>query len=234
MTFRDRDSITPSLLSRDSRTLDFSGQRPSSIVLPDTPCVRKLVLDDVKLTTFANLHLPFGLEILSCLNTPISASRHFVLMAAIVFGPTLRRVNGATIPAATKTSASILTPLIRKDLLRGFVLMNLKPVRLLNLVTRKRRTVFVELPPNEEPKMEREREIFAEKDEWATVKNQEVDDRIRQNFDELTSGFLKDLVGEMTQSPPRSRKSPASSVARSRKSTRSSVTSGDVGKFDKP
>jgi hypothetical protein len=223
MTFRDRDSISPSQTSRDFQTLDFSGQRLNSIIFPDFSGVRKLVLDDVKLTTFANLNFSSGLEFFSCFNAPISISRHFVLMAAIVFGPTLRRINGATISTATKAVASTLTPFIREYLLKGFLLMNLKPVRLLNPVTRNR-------------KMEQFREIFAEKEVGggkATVKNWEDDDRIRQNFEELTSGFLKDLIGELTQSPTRSRKSSANSVAKSKKSGRSSVASWDVEKFDK-
>jgi hypothetical protein len=174
-----------------------------------------LIIDGTRIATFADFNPPPGIEILSCMNTPVSRYPHLSIMAVIVFGPSLRRVNGASVTALVKARAVVLAPRVRDDLLNGFVIVNLQPVRLLNLVTRERKSVFVNLPSNEEPPPGKE--VYPEK---GVV----YEDPVRQSFEEMSAGLLKDVAGEVTTSGRSPRSSP---MSRSRRSGRMSALSAD-------
>jgi hypothetical protein len=209
--------------ARDAAALDLSG-RP-----PDAAPARRIVVDDAAIATFARIDAPPGVEAFSCLRTPLAAYRHLALMAAIVFGPTLRRVNAAPIPPATRDAAAILAPLVRADLIGGAVLLNTRPIRLLNLATRRRRTVFADIGAARAQPAEG-RTVFAADAPRSPPPGPMRDERLRQDFDDLSAALLRSLGGDAPPAPARSRKSQAS--ARSRRSGRSSGLS--LGALDLP
>jgi hypothetical protein len=180
-------------------TIDFTGVQTPISIPPNVPC-KNLLCDGTRLRSFSGLRVPPGVEVFSCRRAPLAGYRFLPVMASIVFGRSLRKVNGITLNRATLSTASALAPLVRDDLLCGWIIENVDPLKLLNLDTRKRRTLLVDrTKAPDEPDDIEEIDVF-EAPQFAPPKlpvrrrTATEDGDTRKNFEALNAGILKDIV----------------------------------------
>jgi hypothetical protein len=124
----------------DNPLQDFRGMAPYA-------SLRHLIASNTKIQSFAGAVPQADLEELTLLNTPLGCERYFWVMALIVFGEGLTIVNGQQLGAAQLREAYAIAPSIGLFLRDGWVLKRLKPVTLLNPVTRGRRVLYAAAGP---------------------------------------------------------------------------------------
>jgi hypothetical protein len=171
--------------------------------LPSVLSVQRLIFDDTQLASFTGITPQTGVEVFSCLRSPLAAYQHLALMSAALFGRSLQKVNGFPIPPSTKTKAAIIAPKVRSLLPDGWIIVNVSPLKLLNLETRRRKTIIVNYAVKIEEPVEEQKVVedeIIEVFEEAPVEEEETDeiqpcDELRMRFNLLQASVFKDLRG---------------------------------------
>lgn len=107
------------------------------------PNLELLNASENKIKTFNGACECPSLESIVLRNNPISNETYLKLMALIAFGMSLKRVNQQDISTSEYDAAEILIPKVQKFIQSGWVFTSIEPIKLLNPITRKRKTVFM-------------------------------------------------------------------------------------------
>lgn len=150
--------------------------------------ISHIVLDHTKLMSFVGIESQLYLTSISALRTPIGGNPCFPVMAVILFGDSMETVNGRYISAKKRKLADKLRKYIIDDLVEGWVLTGVNPVILMDPVTRKRKTVVVNMKPVPTSEEEEEEEEENEEEE-KKENNKDKDEKMRNEFDDLRSKF---------------------------------------------
>ena len=148
----------------DYEVLVFSGNPITSFAgLCDSTALRCLYLDETKIKSFdAVPDLP-NLEFISLKNSPLGRYKKLMLMACIVF-ENIQSVNSLEITARMHAQAAQMRETVGPYLKQGWVIISLKPVKLMHTVTRARMTLVLPPPP---------RAVHENQEEWANTANPE-------------------------------------------------------------
>jgi hypothetical protein len=115
--------LSPTLKTLDvSRNpiIDFRG-------LQERGKLTTIKADRTKIHSFRGAEALISLEGLSMLQTPIAGERHFEVMAVIVFGPTLKTINGAIVRPRVHEQANLLRSNVGPHLTAGSLLTCCSP-----------------------------------------------------------------------------------------------------------
>ena len=126
----------------DNVFTDFNGMRTY-------PRIDTLILDRTSLESFKGAKTQPLLKVLSFENTPLVQNKSSPLMALIVFGSNIQRINGKCITKKQKKLADELRPVLLQYLIEGWVITTEKPLRIVDTQTHKRKTIFRVENPNE-------------------------------------------------------------------------------------
>lgn len=139
--------------------LDLSGNPITTFSgLRVFPSLFNLDCSNTQLMSFQDFPKQTGIKIFNCKKTPISHRSNLDLMAAITFGESIEKVNGTVINDTIKYTASKLSDTIRPFLVKGWIILGLNPVKILNIQTRKRKTFYNQINEEEEETPEAELE----------------------------------------------------------------------------
>ncbi|OHT07795.1 hypothetical protein TRFO_23817 [Tritrichomonas foetus] len=120
----------------NNRLVDFTGmknyQRLAQFILDNNP----------KLSSFKGAEPTNGMTHFSCLKTPLGNSHSINLMAVLVFGDTLKIINGQQIPRSVYRQAAAIGTAVGDYILNGWVITNVDPIRIINPETRQRKTIY--------------------------------------------------------------------------------------------
>ena len=124
--------------------LNISGNPISSFKgLLSYPSLTSLNCDNTKISSFLGAcYLP-KLTSATFNNAPISRYPHYRLMAGIVFGSQLERVDFWSIKKSEKSLMESLTPYVRDYLIDGWILTMVQPIKMFHSQSRKRRVIYV-------------------------------------------------------------------------------------------
>lgn len=122
--------------------VDFKGMRVF-------PKIHVLDCSNTRLTSFNFFPNQEGIKTFICKKTPICSNQFLILMSSIVFGQSLESVNGININQNTKSNALTMTPKIRQFLIKGWIIQNLNPVKIIHTQTRQRKTFYIKFDQNE-------------------------------------------------------------------------------------
>ena len=126
---------------RECETLVFSENPITSFAgLCNSTNLRYLYLDDTKIQSFDGVPDLPNLEFLSLKNTPVGRYKKVMLMSVIVF-EALRQLDGVEVPAKVRAQAEEMRDLVVPYLREGWVITGVKPIRLVNTMTRARLTL---------------------------------------------------------------------------------------------
>ena len=111
--------------------------------LPVIPTLQVLRCDNTQIASFKGAVEEPALKVLSAAKTPVALCQSFRVMAAIVFGDSLEIVNQVPLKRAEIAQAKENKPKVRSLLIEGWIITNFRPLRLYNVFTRARRTIYV-------------------------------------------------------------------------------------------
>lgn len=111
--------------------------------LPSIPCLQVLSLSHTKIESFKGAKEQPSLTSLIMLNSPLGADQFFRVMALIVYGNQVNKINNAKIPSESLKLADHLRPHIKDLLLAGWTITSVSPVKLINRETRERKVIHV-------------------------------------------------------------------------------------------
>ena len=107
------------------------------------PTLASLNCDNTKISSFLGaVYLP-SLTSVTFNNAPISRYPHYRIMAGIVFGTQLERVDFWSIKKSEKGIIETLTPSVRDYLVDGWILTMIQPIKMFHAQTRKRKVIYV-------------------------------------------------------------------------------------------
>ena len=107
------------------------------------PTLSSLNCDNTKISSFLGaVYLP-SLTSVTFNNAPISRYPHYRIMAGIVFGAQLERVDFWSIKKSEKGIIETLTPSVRDYLVDGWILTMIQPIKMFHAQTRKRKVIYV-------------------------------------------------------------------------------------------
>lgn len=110
--------------------------------LIEYPSLDTLVLDETELSSFIGAVPQPNLRVLLMNNTPLAQYQFVSLMAAMVFGDSLIRVNSGTLSKKMLSLAIEFRHLFGDMLLDGWLITSLEPIRLYNVVTKRKHIVY--------------------------------------------------------------------------------------------
>jgi hypothetical protein len=136
-THKGIKSLSDVKIRSDCSVMDLSDNKIRSFEgLPDLPLLVQLNLDRNPIRSFEGCRVLPELRWLSVKGSPVSHSQHFKLMCLVSFGPQLKYVNSEKIPEVCKKQADELREVLLPALQEGQILVNLKPLRLLDAQAR--------------------------------------------------------------------------------------------------
>lgn len=122
------------------------------------PALHILDCTNTRIISFNNFPNQEGIKAFICKKTPLCSYQLIYLMSAIVFGQSLESVNGININQATKLNALSMTAKIRPFLVKGWIIQNLDPVRIVQTQTRQRKTFYFKTDQNNGPSVDSPRD----------------------------------------------------------------------------
>lgn len=122
--------------------IDFRGMK----VFPE---LHVIDFSNTRFTSFNYFPSQEGVKCFICKKTPICSNQFLYLMCAITFGQSLESVNGVSINQNTKSTALLMTDRIRPFLIKGWIIQNLNPVKIINTQTRQRKTFYIKIDQND-------------------------------------------------------------------------------------
>ena len=203
--------------------------------LPSVPNLRALDVRNSSIESFYGAQVQPNLERFNCLETPLAQYKHLALMSLIAFGKSVVYVNGSEVDMDTRRLAnsvkSDLRPLICND---RWVIINTDPIKMLHIVTRKRKTYFSEKPKTDADESEvkeiyRKQESSDSEEQEEPVK--EVEPSFADNFsvasyvgtDDEIRAYLRQLTAIQVEERTRTRQRQGTAL-----SVTSSMVSRDV------
>lgn len=219
---------------KEYKTLIFSGNPITSFAgLCASTKLRCLYVDDTEIKSFDGAPELPKLKFLSLKNSPLSRYKKLMLMARIVF-ENIESVNGFELPARVPAQADRMRELVGPYLRQGWVIISVKPMKLLHTVTRARMTLVLPPAPRpthetstiwESPKQDSEDIMYPEQHEEEplseNIDNSALDDMAASRMNELHDEQNKTLDARNTKNPSnaeirKKRKQPDPENARSR------------------
>ena len=139
-------------LSSPIEKLVVSGNPLTSFAgLLSYPHLVDLKCDNTKISSFVGgVYLP-SLKSISLANAPVSKYQHYRVMAGIVFGQQLERVDFGPIKKSEKRLIEILSPVVRDLLINGWIITLCEPIKLFHPQTKERKVIFLK-PAQKEPR----------------------------------------------------------------------------------
>jgi hypothetical protein len=123
------DSFSSILLSPDVQALDVSGTKIEDFEgLGIRGKLTSLKADRTRIQSFRGAEPQQALQTLLLLQTPIADARHLELMSAVIFGSSLRTVNGTLVQQKTHALANQLRPNVLRYLSEGYLLLATSPL----------------------------------------------------------------------------------------------------------
>ena len=134
---------------------------PSFAGLLAYPHLVDLKCDNTKLSSFVGgVYLP-NLKSISLANTPVSKYQHYRIMAGIVFGQQLERVDFGPIKKSEKRLIEILSPVVRDLIINGWIITLCEPIKLFHPQTKERKVIFLK-PAQKEPRVKEPEQCVGE------------------------------------------------------------------------
>ena len=127
--------------------IDFTGMK----IFPE---LHVLDCANTELISFNNFPNQEGIKSFICKKTPLCSYKLIYLMCAIVFGQSLEFVNGININQTIKSNALSMSAKIRPFLVKGWILQNLDPIKIIHNQTRQRKTFYFSFKQNDNSELD--------------------------------------------------------------------------------
>ena len=111
--------------------------------------LEKLDISGLEISTFAFCNPQPNLKDFICKRTQLRNLKNLEIMALICFGNSLETINKRDVLPRSRDIANTLRPKLQKLITDNWLLVDLNPVRLIHAETRKRKVMYIELPPED-------------------------------------------------------------------------------------
>ncbi|KAH0785941.1 putative internalin [Histomonas meleagridis] len=173
-----------------------------------------------RLVSFKGIQILDELTEFSCKMTPLGENPNISIMALILFGNSLAKVNGAPVTAAMKNQADLIRLYAVDYLEEGWIITNTYPLKMMNSITRERRTIYydknkkpveIDLPTIDEimsrksgsiRKTKKYKPIPPEEYKPEEEEEDEKTQEYREKFNQFHDDYLKGLNSRSTVLPP--------------------------------
>ena len=117
-------------------SISFDGcQIHSFSTMPKLPLLRRLCLDNTRISSFQKCQSQSKLSSISVINTPLEKYTHLNIMCVIALGDRIRRVNGKSLTSEEIHFGNVYRSKLQPYLQNGYMLLDIDPIKLFNKQT---------------------------------------------------------------------------------------------------